>query len=394
MSSCAHGDVVLDADTRAQVCMECGLVLLESVLVDVSPYDAASHTVPAARDERYWQQYRLIDSLCQRFSLGTDLASRASQIFIELKACEGTMVSQGKKGNMAAACSVLSANRQNARPVGLSIADIAAAINESVLTLGKFWTHLKKTAPRVIGAEKAAEAELFVERFMTEAVLPVLDESGVVLESPRAVQRLAEDLCRLGGEAWLDVGRKPEPFALASLLLALDSILTVVPLAKTRGMKLKQRLVFGKPQKLQICEAAGCPYRTVSVREDELFAFFLKEAPVLLPWDVTRLNLLAHLEDLVKVMKRMEPSSVGPPAFDVALKHEADMKAAIEKARLHLEGKQRAIDTLTEMDLVIERLLLKKIPESEISACFNTGQLYSLLSLHEPISDNSDRDDL
>lgn len=379
---CRHEQTTIDDVSRSKVCRECGIVLEESELVESHPihFDLK----PAReRSERYWLQLDLIRSLCGRFGLGEALAERACNIFLRIAEgkAEHHMVSRGEKGRIVGAVSVMLANRQTINPAALSVADLASAIDVPVLAVGKCLYAVKKHLPEIEdGREQMRGDDGFIERFYEETVKGVLAGRKIVLTDPSKLISLAKMLYKVGRSAWLDVGRKPEPYAMSCLLLTLSSILP-------------DKKVFRKAEKLAICKAYSLSYGTVSDREEEMKRMLVRRASELVPWPVDGKNVVMHLPDIVRVLYRLEEISGGgtngdPPAFEAAERQRARMGEKIRLARERVLSDTRTAES--EEDLVLDQLIRLNVGEAEIGECSNLGQLYSLLALHEPFPDLSD----
>lgn len=381
--SCSHEEIEYDEDARSSVCRLCGLVMTQSDLVEASTY-LGSRPVTTSPGNPYWEQFKLIDALCERFSLAVSEA--AKQLFNQLREAHKTLASRGKKGRLAAAISVLQANRLSGSSAALSLADLSDAIDEPLLALGSYYYQAWKLAPELFLEQKEGrhDVTLMIERLLMETVRPWLERSGLVISDHRRLLALAQSLSRLGNAAWLSVGRKPEPYALACLLLALDSVFAGLP---------KRKTPFGRQQKMALCALADVKWRTVELRKEELARYLVAEGQKVTPMSVTRQNVASHLEDVVRVLEAMWPNEhvtgTLPPAFEASQRQAAAMQALLVKAKRRIEGAQVEAE-ITETDLIIERLLLRHAKEEQILACTSDGQLYGLLSLYEPSMDDSD----
>lgn len=374
---CKHEETTVDVGTHARVCVNCGLVLSESELVDASYLESSTGVYQKTVDDKYWRQFQLMKDLAGRFGLGESVVEQARHVFVQLAAHDVSLVSMGVRGNLTAGICVLLSNRMSSNSAALSLADIASALNESVSSIGQHLKMLKKQAPDLVSAPfSASNHSVYIERFWEGAVKAELNSCKIVISDHRSLLSLAEAVCQIAYDGWLNVGRKPEPIILACLFLALDSVLL--------GLGKKKSKVFGRKQKTAICQQFSLPHRTVDQRHDELVQFMVSESAGLLPWHVDRNNVLAHLSDIVRVVERVgREVSSDPPSFRASQKHRESMEKRVDAAQLPRSGVE-----IDEMDLVIEKLLVKQVSKEEIVNCSNLGQLYSLLALHEPILDS------
>lgn len=322
--------------------------------------------------DRFWQQFKLIRSLCERFGLGDSIYEQAGALFISLheRKAEPKLVDRGRKGRLGAGVCVLVASRRSGAAAPLGLADLASALDESVLGFGKYWGLLQRSASDIFDAAPY-ESGVLLERYLAECIGPVLQAQRVVLEDERGVLGLARDLREIGHLAWLDVGRRPEHYHLACLFLTLDSVLFSP--GRSRGQ------AWGKPQKMQACAMYNMSYRTVEQRRDELLRLLLKEGAGRLPWALDEKNILVHLADVVRVLLAADSFEPNPPAFDAATARRGSMQERVERAKRRLGGERAAGEELSELDLAVERLLLQAVAEDTITGCKTAKQLYSLL---------------
>lgn len=377
--SCPHESVEYDEDAKTSVCKDCGLVLSQSELVDASTIQPSGVKLEPSENP-FWEQFKLIDALCQRFSLSVSQA--AKQFFMQLRQHDRLLVSMGKKGHLAAAISVLQANRLSSSPAALSLADLASSIDEPLPTLGNYYYQAKKRAPKIFseGSSSRNDVQLLIERLLMDPVRPWLDRNGIIIEDYRRLQSLAFSLAGIVSISWLYVGRKPEPFALACIFFALDTIFAGIPRRKTP---------FGRAQKMSICDLADIKWRTVELRIDELVKFLVIEGQKIMPITLSKQNVFSHADDIARLLAATGTTGGAPPAYEASQKQTEAMRALVILARKRLVG-EKAEEEISETDLIIERLLLKGAKEEEIVACKNDGQLYSLLSLYEPLAEDEE----
>lgn len=368
LMSCTHEGYDVDENTKARYCLNCGLVLNESELVDSPTITSEKVTsfLPISVDY-YKPLHSLALSICVRFGLSSQLAASTFAIIQALARKNPRLLGLGRKGRFATAICLLVANRSGGSTAPLSFTDLAMSLNESPFALGKYYYFLRGEAPELITGFN--EPGLFIERFFQE-VSESLRVAKIPIQKPQEIISLARNICKLGNMAWLDVGRKPEPFNLACLFISLESCVPSLDL----------KAAFGKAARLKVCESVGVSWRTLQLRIKEIETFLINESKGVLPWDVTPKTLSGSLKDVVRLLLSMESiNSDDPPAFKAAVCNYEHLLASIKAAEKRIIGEPSS-SVLEEADLIIERLLLKGVKVPEILNCTSTGQLYNLLS--------------
>lgn len=379
---CKHTNTVLDSATTAVICSQCGLVISEQEFdtfqyaqKDISRNLPVALTDSLVHRDRFWSIYELIHSLCTRFALGDSLWQQAGKLIEKIYDQKSGLVDRGRKGRMAAAATILIINRKSSNPAGLNLTTLADAIGESRIAFGSYILKLKKEIPDLVEGEY--DNLVFVENFYTNFVKPVLIKKKIPLTEPdRSIVDLSKDILALGNAAWLDTGRKADPFVTACIFLALESFL---------GSKAKP---LTKPVKVEICQSIGITYRTMFARSEELKAFLVKESQGLLPWPIDEKNLLSHLNEVISILLVTfnAEDAVEPPSFikstERTNKRRLEIEAAKERLAM-LKDSKAQISGSTETELLIEKLLLLGAPEDEIAGCRDNKQLSKLVEMYD-----------
>ncbi len=374
---CSHEHVEHDDISHSKHCLDCGVVLEESDFVDNQRLSTLTDDSPF--NQKYWQNHQLIRAICQKFSLG--FANQASHRLNTFAEQDVGLVDRGRKGRLAAATCILLENRSLSNRAALSVADLSEAIQESPFALGKYTSMLKKRVPELVSELSLPdESEIFIERFFVEGFKPVL--SNVVFDS-RKIISLARDIYTIGSMAWLNVGRKPEPLYMACLLLAVENALILNAPKSKAGPLTKQ-------MKRQVFDIFGLSAHTVASRYSEIVKLLVSEAKGTLPWDISIKNYLTYLADITKTILTIETfGDVNPPSFNSSLNCRTEMEDRVKQARQRLV--ERSGQPRDEIDLVVEKLLLKKCPVEQIVECSTSGQLDKLLDAYSTsiVKDNS-----
>jgi hypothetical protein len=286
---------------------------------------------------------------------------------------------------MAAAATIMIINRKSNNPAGLNLTTLADAIGESRIAFGSYILKLKKEIPELMEGE--FDNLVFVENFFTNFVKPVLIKKKITISGfDRSIIDLSKDILALGNAAWLDTGRKTDPFVTACIFLALENFL---------GAKAK---LLTKPLKVEICESIGVSYRTMFARSEEIKGFLVKESQGLLPWPIDEKNLLSHLKEVVNILLITfnADDAVEPPSFIKNTERTNKRLLEIEAAKERLAGlmdNKAQISGSTETELLIEKLLLLGAPEDEIAAGRDNKQLTKLAEMYDTCKINFSDDE-
>lgn len=381
----------MDPLTKTCVCKLCGMVINEYEF-EAAAFDSARQEEPSFNlkyKQRFWTIYNLIKLLCSKFSLSNTVYEQACNLVELLYETKSTLVDRGRRGRLAAGASIYFVNQKSSNRAPLSLGDLASALDENLLGLGTYIMHIRKEAPDVV-ENNWADPMPFAERYITQGFQPLLERKRLKLPSEASAIALAKNLMSLGSMAWLDTGRRPEPFAFACTLLAIESCI---------GMK--SAVSLKRADKETLSNSFGISYRTALSRYEELRNFILKESKDLLPWDIDNKSLLLHLQDAAKILLiTIEDTKkvIEPPAFIRSTVDEDSRKRKLREAKDRLKkminGETNSPDSCSvdERELIIEKLILLGASDPEILECKNNRQLGKLLEMYNRFGD-SDVDD-
>lgn len=361
------------------VCAECGIVIEVDALVDATLDDASSES-----RSRLWPElgstqriplqspaphnriiHEFVRSIGSHFSLPTNVAEQAIELIDQ--ALQERLINRGRAGRRAAAAAVYLLCRSKATTSSITLSDVASLLGERP---SDFYPSLELMRPLVLkltGSLPPHDPSNFLER--------IIHRLDIEEDHRRKVLSLASRLCEFAEDCALVEGRRAEALAVAITILSMETKFLV-------AKKPKDYRAFIK----RACAACDQSVDTVTLRLNELKDALCEEAgrlPLLAEAAsrATRSNVGALVEDILRQRElaalRMTKT---PIAFVRSEQLTEKRKRQIRDARERIASgvvsqKGRALDM---EDLVIERLLLHRLPEERIEATTSLAQLYSL----------------